>query len=126
QAFDVLVPLVHDELRRLARGYMAHERPNHTLQASALVNEAYVRLIELKHIRWQDRTHFFAMSARVMRRILVDFARARRNEKRGGGSPMVSFDEGLLVSKARGRDLVSLDDALVALGAIHPRKAEVV
>ena len=85
QAFDLLVPLVHDELRRLARGYMARERPDHTLQASALVNEAYVRLIELKQMRWQNRAHFFAMSARVMRRILVDAARARRNAKRGGG-----------------------------------------
>jgi RNA polymerase sigma factor (TIGR02999 family) len=125
-AFDQLVPLVHDELRRLARGYMARERPDHTLQASALVNEAYVRLIHLNEIRWQDRNHFFAMSARVMRRILVDFARARRNEKRGGGAPRVSFDEELLVSKTRGPDLVALDDALVALAAIHPRKSEVI
>ena len=95
-AFDQLVPLVHDELRRLARRYMARERPDHTLQASALVNEAYLRLIDLKQMQWQNRAHFFAMSARVMRRILVDFARAKRNQKRGGGAPRVTLDEALL------------------------------
>ena len=126
RAFDELVPLVHDELRRLAKQYMARERPDHTLQPSALVNEAYVRLIELKRIRWQNRAHFFAMSARVMRRILVDCARARRNEKRGGGAPKVSFDEALIISKGRGQDLLALDDALVALEAVHPRKGSVV
>jgi RNA polymerase sigma factor (TIGR02999 family) len=126
RAFDELVPLVHNELRRLARRYMAGERPNHTLQASALVNEAYIRLIELKQIQWQDRTHFFAMAARVMRRILVDFARARRNEKRGGGALNVSFDEEMLVARERGHDLVALDAALVAFEAVHPRKGKVV
>jgi RNA polymerase sigma-70 factor, ECF subfamily len=126
RAFDQLVPLVHHELHRLASRYMARERPDHTLQASALVNEAYVRLIRLKHIRWQDRAHFFAMSARVMRRILVDFARARRNQARGGGVPKVSLDEALIVSSGRKQDLVALDDALVALEAVHPRKSQVV
>jgi RNA polymerase sigma-70 factor, ECF subfamily len=126
QAFDLLVPLVHDELRRLARGYMARERPDHTLQASALVNEAYVRLIELKRMQWQNRTHFFAMSARVMRRILVDFARAKRNEKRGGGAPRVTLDEALLVTPEKGQDLVALDVALSALETVHPRKSQVV
>jgi RNA polymerase sigma factor (TIGR02999 family) len=125
-AFDRLVPLVHAELHRLARRYMARERPGHSLQATALVNEAYLRLIELKEIRWQDRAHFFAMAARIMRRILVDFARARRNEKRGGGVPKVSFDEALLVSKDAGTDLVALDDAMRALEAVHPRKSSVV
>ena len=125
-AFDQLVPLVHAELRRLAKRYMARERPDHTLQATALVNEAYLRLIDLKQIRWQDRNHFFAMSARVMRRILVDFARARRNDKRGGGAPKVSLDEALLVSQEAGQDLVALDDALQALALVHPRKSEVV
>ena len=125
-AFDQLVPLVHDELRRLARQYMARERPGHTLQATALVNEAYMRLINLKQIRWQDRAHFFAMAARVMRRILVDFARARRNDKRGGHSPRVSLDEGLLVSSEPSLDLVVLDDALQALAAVHPRQSQVV
>jgi len=125
-AFDLLVPLVHDELRRLARGYMARERPDHTLQASALVNEAYMRLIELKRMQWQNRAHFFAMSARVMRRILVDFARAKRNEKRGGNAPRVSLDEALLVSPVKGQDLVALDEALSALETVHPRKSQVV
>jgi RNA polymerase sigma factor (TIGR02999 family) len=125
-AFEQLVPLVHDELRRLARQYMARERPDHTLQATALVNEAYLRLIDLNRIRWQDRAHFFAMSARVMRRILVDFARARRNEKRGGQIPRVSFDEALLVSEEPREELVALDAALVAFEAVHPRKSHVV
>ena len=90
------------------------------------MNEAYLRLIEIKQVRWQNRAHFFAMSARVMRRILVDSARARGNEKRGGGVPKVSLDEGLLVSTQPGQDLVALDDALQALEAVHPRKSQVV
>ena len=125
-AFDELVPLVHNELRQLARQYMARERPGLTLQATALVNEAYLRLIDLKQIRWQDRAHFFAMASRTMRRILVDFARARRNEKRGGGRQKVSLQEALMVSKDAGQDLVALDDALVALEEVHPRKSQVV
>jgi RNA polymerase sigma factor (TIGR02999 family) len=125
-AFDRLVPLVHDELRRLARRYMARERPGHTLQATALVNEAYLRLIEVKRVRWQNRAHFFAMSARVMRRILVDSARARGNDKRGGGVTKVSLDEAVVVSKQPGQDLVALNDALQALEAVHPRKSHVV
>jgi RNA polymerase sigma factor (TIGR02999 family) len=125
-AFDQLVPLVHAELRRLARRYMARERHDHTLQPTALVNEAYLRLIDLKQIRWQDRTHFFAMSARIMRRILVDFARARRNDKRGGQAARITLDEGLVATENASPDLVALDDALVALAAVHPRKAEVV
>ena len=125
-AFDQLVPLVHDELRRLAQRYMRHERRGHTLQATALVNEAYFRLIEIKRVRWQNRAHFFAMSARVMRRILVDSARARGNEKRGRGVQKVSLDECLLVSKQTDQDLVALNDALQSLEAIHPRKSQVV
>jgi DNA-directed RNA polymerase specialized sigma24 family protein len=108
-AFDRLVPLVHEELRRIALRYMSRERPGHTLQATALVNEVYLRLIEINQVRWQNRAHFFAMSARPMRRILVDSARARGSEKRGGGIPRVA-----------------LDDALLALEAIHPRKSQVV
>ena len=126
RAFDQLVPLVHAELQRLARRYMARERPDHTLQASALVNEAYLRLIDLKQMQWQNRAHFFAMSARVMRRILVDFARARRNAKRGGGAPKVTLDEALLPPEETGHDLVALDEALQALAAVHPRKSDVV
>ena len=126
RAFDQLVPLVHAELRRLARRYMARERPDHTLQASALVNEAYLRLIDLKQMQWQNRAHFFAMSARVMRRILVDFARAKRNAKRGGGAPRVTLDEALLPPEEASHDLVALDDALHALAVVHPRKSDVV
>lgn len=126
QAFDLLVPIVHGELRRLAHGYMARERQDHTLQPSALVNEAYLRLIELKRMRWQNRAHFFAMSARVMRRILVDHARARHNRKRGGDLARISLHDALLVSAEQRQDLVELDAALSALEAVHPRKAQVV
>lgn len=105
---------------------MGRERPGHTLQATALVNEAYLRLIEIKRVRWQNRAHFFAMSARVMRRILIDSARARGNRKRGGDVVRVSLDEGLLVSTQPARDLLALDEALQALEAVHPRKSQVV
>jgi RNA polymerase sigma factor (TIGR02999 family) len=125
-ALDRLVPLVHDELRRLAHRYMRYERPGHTLQTTALVNEAYLRLIEVKQVRWQDRAHFFAMAARVMRRVLVDAARARGNQKRGGGRPKVSLDQALVVGYEPGQDLVALDEALQALEAAHPRKGRVV
>ena len=125
-AFDQLIALVHDELRRIARRHMGHERPGHSLQATALVNEAYMRLIDIKHVQWQNRAHFFAMSARVMRRILVDSARARGNEKRGGGVAKVPFDEALLVPQQPGQDLVALDEALQALETVHPRKSQVV
>jgi RNA polymerase sigma factor (TIGR02999 family) len=114
-AFDRLVPLVHGELRRIARRYMAREGPGHTLQATALVNEAYLRLIEVKQIHWQNRAHFFAMSAR-----------ARGNHKRGGGVRMVTLDEGLLMATPPSQDLVALDDALQTLEAAHPRKSQVV
>jgi RNA polymerase sigma factor (TIGR02999 family) len=125
-AFDALVPLVHQELRRLARRQMRQEPRGHTLQATALVNEAYLRLIDLKRIQWTDRAHFFAMAARMMRRILVDWARARRYQKRGGGAPKVGLDEALVVSSETGRDLVAIDDALDALTAVDPRKGQVV
>jgi RNA polymerase sigma factor (TIGR02999 family) len=105
---------------------MGQERAGHTLQATALVNEAYLRLIEVKHVQWQNRAHFFAMSARVMRRILVDFARARGQEKRGGGARKVTLNEALVVSPESGRDLVALDEALRALEVVHPRKSQVV
>ena len=125
-ALDQLMPLVHDELRRLARRHMAHERVGHTLQATALVNEAFVRLIDVRQVKWQDRAHFFAMSSRLMRRILVDFARSKGYQKRGGGAQKVSFDEALLVAREPGQDLVALDDALTALAAFDGRKAQVV
>ena len=125
-AFDELLPLVHEELRRLARRFMRRERPGHTLQATALVNEAYLRLMEVHHISWQNRAHFFAMSARLMRRILVDAARAKGYQKRGGGARKVSLDEALMVPTQPDQDLVALDDALRALAEIDPRKGAVV
>jgi RNA polymerase sigma factor (TIGR02999 family) len=105
---------------------MAGERRGHTLQATALVNEAFLRLIEVKRIRWQNRAHFFAMSAKLMRRILVDFARSKRYQKRGGDAHKVSLDDALLVGGDPGRDLVALDDALEALATIDSRKGQVV
>ena len=101
-AFEELIPLVHEELRRLAQRELRRERPGHSLQATALVNEAYLRLIDLNRIEWHDRAHFFAMAARIMRRILVDSARARGNQKRGGGAPKISLEEALQVSKTSG------------------------
>jgi RNA polymerase sigma factor (TIGR02999 family) len=125
-AFDRLAPLVYSELRRLAQRYMGRERPGHTLQATALVNEAYMRLVVIKQVRWQNRAHFFAMAARMMRRILVDSARARGNDKRGGGARRVEFDEALAVANELGPDLVALDEALTTLETVHPRKSQVV
>src|SRR5581483_3044967 len=124
-ALDRLVPVVHAELRRLARRHMAGERRGHVLQTTALVNELYVQLVDLKRMKWQNRAHFFAMSARLMRRILVDFARAKGAARRGASPTMVSLD-GLQISSTPGRDLVALDDALVALAAIDLRKSQVV
>ncbi len=125
-ALERLIPLVHVELRRIAGRHMAHERVGHSLQATALVNEAYLRLVDVRLMKWQDRAHFFAMSARLMRRILVDFARSRGYQKRGGGAEKVSFDEGLVVSDDRGHDLVALDDALIALAKVDSRKSQVI
>jgi len=125
-ALEKLTPLVYQELRRLAKRYMRRENTDHTLQATALVNEAYLRLIEQKNVRWQNRAHFFAISAQLMRRILVDMARARRYSKRGGDARRVPLDEALVVSKERGEDLVALDDALQSLAVIDPRKSRVV
>ena len=114
-ALDALLPLVFEELRRQAAGYMRRERADHTLQATALVNEAYLRLIAIEHVQWQNRAHFFAMAARLMRRILVDDARAKGYQKRGAGAPMLSLDEALIVPVQRTRDLVALDDTAEAL-----------
>ena len=125
-ALDQLIPLVHGELRRLARRYMGHERAGHTLQPTALVNEAYLRLLDLRQMRWKDRAHFFAMAARLMRRILVDSARSRGYQKRGGAAAQVSFDEALLVTNTRSDDIVALDDALTRLASGSPRRAQVV
>lgn len=124
-ALAELTPLVHAELRRLARGYMKGERRDHTLQATALVNECFLRLMEARQVQWQDRGHFFALSARLMRRILVDVARARRYDKRGGGVEHVALDEQVPAVEP-GRDLLALDDALSALATIDERKSHVV
>ena len=124
-ALRELMPLVEAELRNLARRLMRGERGGHTLQTTALVNEAYLRLVDVTRVRWEDRAHFFAMSARLMRRILVDHARSRAYFKRGGGARHVSLDEAL-VGAGKGADLVALDDALAALALIDERKSQVV
>ncbi|HLG55090.1 MAG TPA: sigma-70 family RNA polymerase sigma factor [Vicinamibacterales bacterium] len=125
-AMDVLAPLVHQELHRLAARYMAGERPGHVLQATALVNEAYLRLVDWKGVRWQNRAHFFAMAAQIMRRILVDMARARGRAKRGGRPLHVSLSEAAHVPVGDSVDLVALDDALETLEALHARQSRVV
>ena len=125
-ALDRLVPVVYQKLRRLARHHMAGQRPGHTLQATALVNEAYMRLIDCEQVNWKDRAHFFAISAQMMRRVLVEFARSRQYQKRGAGARKTSLDEGVIASPQRGQDLVALDDALQALAAEYPRQAQVV
>jgi RNA polymerase sigma factor (TIGR02999 family) len=126
EALDALTPVIEAELHRLARGYMAGERGGHVLQPTALVNEAYLRLVDWKDVRWQNRAHFFAMAARTMRHVLVDMARTRDRRKRGGGQLQVSLSEADQVALARSADFVALDDALTALEAIDPRKSRVV
>ncbi|MEO8521875.1 MAG: sigma-70 family RNA polymerase sigma factor [Acidobacteriota bacterium] len=125
-ALDRLMPLVHDALHQLAHRRMSRERPGHPLQTTALVNEAYLRLIDSSRVRWQNRAHFFAVSARLMRFILVDMARARRKLKRGGDVIQVSWDEALAVSSEPGADVIALDDALTALAAFDERKSRIV
>ncbi|MGO8795709.1 MAG: sigma-70 family RNA polymerase sigma factor [Candidatus Sulfotelmatobacter sp.] len=124
-ALDRLTPIVYDELRRLASRYMKGERTGHSLQTTALVNEAYMRLVDYKSMQWQNRAHFFAVSAQLMRRILVDHAR-RHNLKRGGGVQHVSLEDTAVVGGDRAADLGALDDALHALAQIDPRKVQVV
>ena len=125
-ALDQLMPLVHRELHRIARRYMAAERPGHILQTTALINEAYLRLIDWKNVEWQNRAHFFGLAAQVMRHILVDFARAQAREKRGGGGLQVSLSEAANIDEAQSADLVALDDALQTLEKLDPRQARVV
>jgi RNA polymerase sigma factor (TIGR02999 family) len=120
------MPLVYDELRRLARRYMGRERTGHTLQTTALVNEAYLRMVDLKVVQWQNRAHFFAVSAQLMRHILVDFARSRGYKKRGGGARQIPLDEALHVSADQPEDLIALDDALNSLAEVDARKSKVV
>ncbi|HEU4925994.1 MAG TPA: sigma-70 family RNA polymerase sigma factor [Vicinamibacterales bacterium] len=121
-----LIPIVHDELHRIARACMAREKGDHTLQATALVNEAYLRLIGTQGMNWQNRAHFLAMAARLMRRILVDFARSKQYQKRGGGAVNVSLGPDIALSAEPGRDLVALDDALEALAQVDERKSRVI
>lgn len=126
-AMDKLSPLVYNELRRLARRYLSQERPNHTLQSTALVHEAYLRLVDRKNADFKNRAHFFAVAAQLIRRILVDYARARRTTKRGGGQPRLSFDEAVsFPARQRDVDLRELDDALNSLAEIDSQKARIV
>jgi RNA polymerase sigma factor (TIGR02999 family) len=125
-ALEKLIPMVHAELRQIARRYMGGERREHTLQATALVNEAYMRLVDARQVKWQNRAHFFAISAQLMRRILVDHARSRAYQKRGAGAHNVTFDEGLMGKTEWGQDLVALDDALKSLAEFDERKSKVV
>jgi RNA polymerase sigma factor (TIGR02999 family) len=125
-AFEELAPLVHRELHRLAARYMARERPGHLLQATALVNEAYLRLIDWKQVQWQSRAHFFGVAARLMRRVLVDMARTRRRAKRGGAGVHVSLSDVVETPSPQTADLTALDDALNALEMLDPRQSRVV
>jgi RNA polymerase sigma-70 factor, ECF subfamily len=125
-ALDRLIPLIYEELHRLAHRYLSRERPGNTLQTTALAHEAYLRLVDAKGVRWQNRAHFFAIAARTMRRILVDLARARHNLKRGAGAQQVSLDGILVASSERGAELLALDEALGRLAALNPRQSQVV
>jgi RNA polymerase sigma-70 factor, ECF subfamily len=125
-ALAQLTPLVYDELHRMAQRCMARENPGHTLQTSALVNEAYLRLVDVHQVSWQNRAHFFAISARMMRRILTDFARSRHYQKRGGDARHVTFDEALVVSHQPEADIAAIDEALGRLALLDARKAQVV
>jgi len=124
-ALDELIPLVYDELRRMAGRYMRRESKGHTLQTSALVNEAYLRLVNQKSVQWQNRAHFFGVAAHLMRRILVDHARSRSRAKRGGGAQMVSLADQAVISKEVA-DVIALDDALKNLAEMDPRKSQIV
>ena len=125
-ALEALTPIVYDELRRLARRSLAGERSAGTLQATALVHEAFIRLVDVRRVRWQNRAHFFAMAAKLMRRVLVDLARTRLAQKRGGHAKKVTLDEGLIVSSGQSGQVVAIDDALLELARVDARKARVV
>src|SRR5437870_5626262 len=125
-ALEQLTPIVYAELHRLAKGYMAREWQQQTLETTALLNEAYMRLIDWKNVQWQNRAHFFAVSAQMMRRILVDYARSRRNQKRGGDACRVTLDEAFVFSKEKSPDLIALDTALERLAELDARKSKVV
>jgi RNA polymerase sigma-70 factor, ECF subfamily len=125
-ALDELYPLVYNELHRLARRYMSRERKGHTLQTTALINEAYVRLVDQKNVQWANRSHFFAISAQIMRRILIDHARRHAYAKRGGGAQQVSLEEAATVAPDLGHELIRLDEALKSLAEMDPRRSQVV
>lgn len=127
EALDELMPLVYEELHRQARRYMRRENKDHTLQTTALIHEAYLKLIDQKDVRWESRTHFFAIAAQAMRRILVDYARTKHRNKRGGDAAKVSLEETVLIStEENGIDLIALDEALTRLAKIDPQQARVV
>jgi RNA polymerase sigma factor (TIGR02999 family) len=126
EAREALMPLVYDELRRLAASYLRRERPDHTLQATALVNEAYLRLVEEKNVNWHSRSHFFGVSAKLMRRILVDHARGHLAEKRGSGMPKVGLTEAIAMSKEQPADLLALDESLTRLAELDPQQGRIV
>jgi RNA polymerase sigma-70 factor (ECF subfamily) len=125
-ALDQLIPLVYPELRRLARQHMRRENPGHTLQTSALINEAYLRLVDHHDVKWQGRAHFFAVAAQVMRHILIDHARRLHYAKRGAGALHIPLDEVALVSQERAAEFVALDESLTLLAAVDPRKSQIV
>jgi RNA polymerase sigma factor (TIGR02999 family) len=125
-ARDELMSLVYQELHRLAHHYMQRESPGHTLQTSALVNEAFLKLVDQRNVRWQNRAHFYGIAAQMMRRILVDYARNRRYAKRGGGAPELSLDEALIVCDERSAEVLALDETLQRLAEFDPRKSQIV
>jgi len=125
-ALDQLIPIVESELRRVASRLISNENPGHTLQTSALINEAYLRLVDQKNVQWQNRAHFFAVSAQIMRHILIDHARRHHYAKRGAGARKIEFDEATLMPERRAAELVALDDALRELAEMDPRKSEIV
>jgi RNA polymerase sigma factor (TIGR02999 family) len=126
KALDRLTPLVYKELHRMAHRFMSREKSGHSLQSTVLVNEVYLRLVDVKNVEWQDRAHFFALCARLMRHILTDFARSRQNRKHGGSGVRISLDESAVIQKGTEASLVALDDALKGLAEIDPRKSQVV
>jgi len=126
EALDKLIPLVYEELHRLAARHMRRENPGHSLQTTALVNEAYCRLIDKQNVSWQNRAHFFAIAAQLMRRILIDHARSHLRAKRGGAVQKISLDENILVPQRQARELISLDDALTRLAELDPHKSRIV
>jgi RNA polymerase sigma factor (TIGR02999 family) len=126
KALDELIPLVYSELRRLAKLYMGRERPNHTLQTSALINEAYLRLVDQEKVEWQDRAHFFAVASQIMRNILIDHARKYQSAKRGAGAQKVALDESVILNRQRASELLNLDEALTSLAAFDSRKSQII